>query len=74
VHDAHELSAPSNPYCPHGVQKAEYIHQPYNNDDDHYSVQYRFDGTGHRYVPVDEAKKNTDDDQHSDKLKQRHDV
>jgi hypothetical protein len=64
-----ELSAPPNPQCPNGIQKAEYIQKPYNDDDNHNGVQYRFDGTSHWYVPVDEPKKYPNDDQYGNKLK-----
>ena len=69
AHKANELSAAPNPYCPNGVQNSEYIHKPYNDDDDHYGVQYRFDGAGHWYVPVDEPKKDSNDDQYCNQLK-----
>jgi hypothetical protein len=44
------------------VHEAKDIEQPQNHADDDDGIQDRLDGTGHRYISIDEPEENTDRD------------
>jgi hypothetical protein len=53
-------------------QQAEYIQQPDNHSDHHYSVKDRLDGCRHWNVLIDQPEKHANDNQQQYDLNQRH--
>jgi hypothetical protein len=52
-----------NPQVLDGTQKSKHIQEPHNHDDNHHSIQDRFNRSCHRYERIHEPKQNTNHDQ-----------